>query len=69
MFGKGGFTMMSGVECNGSETELHLCHSNRSDGAICDHASAGLICNREYSEFCIVTARMKMAVFRYYPEM
>ena len=55
VFGPGGSALMSSVQCNGSETELQLCHSEKS-GTLSykNHreASAGVLCDKHFGESC-----------------
>ena len=53
MFGREGPVLMSNVGCNGSETGLHLCPSNRFGSQPCENGTAGIICNTNFGE-CLV---------------
>ena len=50
MFGPGGSVLVSDVQCNGTEDELHLCPNieNSRDNDNCGSSSAGVICLRSF---------------------
>ena len=59
VFGPGGTVLISDIECTGKETSLTLCQTAEMGMQSCeveDGASAGLICNRTFSEFSLSLA-------------
>jgi hypothetical protein len=48
VFGREGPVLMSNVDCNGSETGLNLCPSNKFGSQPCENGTAGIICNTNF---------------------
>ena len=53
VFGPGGSVLVSDVHCTGTEQNLSLCLFTVRGNRICDrNSSAGVICSRNFSEYC-----------------